>query len=187
MKEIIVGLTGASGAIVFKETIVQLSKKDIKIYVIATDNGKKVFNYELDEELEEFLLKFENVYLEENDNMFSYLASGSNNIDAMVITPCSMSSIGSIANGITNSLLIRAADVMIKEKKPLVLSIRETPLSSIHLDNLSKLANNTYIYPLVPAFYHHPKTIDDLVRDLVTRQNFYLGFKKEKIWTKGNL
>ena len=137
MKKVIIGLTGASGSIYFKKTIEILSSRDYFIHVIASDNGKKVFEYELEENFEEFITKFDNVKLEQNQNMFSQTASGSFPIDGMMIIPCSMGTVGKIANGSSDSLLIRAADVCIKEQKKLVIAFREAPLSLVHLNNLT--------------------------------------------------
>jgi flavin prenyltransferase len=104
------------------------------------------------------------------EDWFSPVASGSNPADAMVICPCSMGCVGAIAAGLADNLLERAADVMLKEKRPLVLVPRETPLSAIHLENMLKLARaGAVILPPSPGFYGHPQSVDDLVDFVVAR------------------
>jgi flavin prenyltransferase len=103
-------------------------------------------------------------------------ASGSNPADAMVVCPCTMGTLGAIAGGLADSLIERAADVMLKERRPLVLVPRETPLSAIHLENMLKLARaGASIVPPMPGFYHHPKSIDDLTDFVVARVLDQLG------------
>ena len=106
--------------------------------------------------------------------------------DAMAICPCSMGTIGAIAGGLADNLIERAADVMLKERRPLVLVPRETPLSAIHLENLLKLARmGVSIVPPMPAFYNHPQTIDDMVDHIVTRVLDQFGLPAEfaRRWT----
>jgi 4-hydroxy-3-polyprenylbenzoate decarboxylase len=106
----------------------------------------------------------------------SLLSSGSFRTDGMVVAPCSVRSVGAIAHGIADNLLLRAADVVIKERKPLVLMVRETPLSPIHLENMLALARlGVTIFPPVPAFYHRPETLDDVVDHSVARALDQLG------------
>ncbi len=172
MKKIIVGITGASGSIYFLRLMENLIKENMSIYVVASEQGKNVLKYETGVELEtqiEVWKKTNNeIYLEDNDNLFSPIASGSFGCDKMIIVPCSMSTLAEISNGITKTLLIRSADVMIKERKKLVLVPRETPLSSIHLENMLKLSNiGVTILQATPGFYNFPKTMDDLINFVV--------------------
>ncbi len=183
---VVVGLTGASGSILFKRTIEILSKQeDIRIHVIATDTGIDVFKYELDLDFNDFINKFDNVVVEDINNMFSTCASGSSNMDKMIIIPCSMGTMGKIASGTSDNLLIRCADCMLKEKKTLVLGLRETPLNNVHLSNMTLLNTmNTYLLFQVPSFYNKRNNIDDLVDDMVKRNLKYLDIKldDELIW-----
>ncbi|MGL4589224.1 MAG: UbiX family flavin prenyltransferase [Mycoplasmatales bacterium] len=176
--KLIIGLTGASGSLVFKETILELLKQpETFLYIVATKNGQQVFEYELKESFNDFILSLDQtrISLENPHNMFSTIASGSSEINGMIITPCSMGTVAKIAAGTSDNLLIRAADVIIKEQKKLVLSIRETPLSSIHLRNLQILAQtNTFILPITFSFYNHPQTLEEATNQFVQRQNSYL-------------
>ncbi|MBF7095664.1 UbiX family flavin prenyltransferase [Alkalibacter mobilis] len=168
MKKIIVGLTGASGSIYFSRVMDLLMDFDLTIHVISTKTGSEVFEFETKNKLMDKLTLWNKgratVLLEDNEDLFSKVASGSYRSDAMVIVPCSMSTLGEISNGITKNLLTRAADVMIKEKRPLILVPRETPLSSIHLKNMSILSDlGATVLAAMPGFYGHPQTLQDIV------------------------
>lgn len=174
MGKYIVGITGASGSIYGVRLIEELVKKDNEIYLVITDNGRKVLEYEMEINFEKWLQNINNnkgkLQLCLVDDMFSCIASGSFKTDGMVIVPCSMGTLSKISNGTSDNLLIRAADVMIKEKRKLILIPRETPLSSIHLKNMLFLSNlNVMIIPPMPAFYQRPKTIEDIVNITVGR------------------
>lgn len=174
MGRYIVGITGASGSIYGVKIIEELIKRNNEVYLVITDNGRKVLEYELEINFEDWLqniveksgmLKVCNI-----NDMFSSIASGSFKTDGMVIVPCSMGTLSKISSGIADTLLTRAADVMIKEKRKLILIPRETPLSSIHLQNMLFLSNlNVMIIPPMPAFYERPKTIEDIVNFTVGR------------------
>lgn len=166
------GLTGASGSPYFLELMNQLAGYEIMVHVIASDNGKKVFEYEtkLDflNEAERWKKDNPNIIIEDNQNLFSSVASGSYACDGMIILPCSMSALGQIHSGITNNLLTRAADVCIKEQRRLVLVPRETPFSAIHLRNMYELSKlNVTIMPAMPGFYNHPETLSDVISFIV--------------------
>jgi 4-hydroxy-3-polyprenylbenzoate decarboxylase len=114
------------------------------------------------------------------DEQGSAIASGSFPMDAMVIVPCSMKTLAGIRSGYADTLVLRAADVTLKERRPLVLVPRETPLSQIHLDNMLALARQgVTLVPPMPAFYNHPRTIDDIVNHLVARILDQLGLRAE--------
>lgn len=170
----IVGITGASGSIYGVRLVEELIKKGNEVYFIVTSNGKKVLEYELEIDFEEWIKSInqdrERLILCDIEDMFSLVASGSFKTDAMIIVPCSMGTLSKISSGIADNLLIRAADVMIKEKRRLILVPRETPLSSIHLKNMLVLSDlNVMILPPMPAFYQKPKTIDEIVNSTVGR------------------
>lgn len=176
MGKYIVGITGASGSIYGVRLIEELIKKDNEIYLLITKNGRKVLEYEVEINFEEWI---QNINKNKNknklklcaiDDMFSPIASGSFKTDGMIIVPCSMGTLSKISCGTSDNLLIRAADVIIKEKRKLILIPRETPLSSIHLKNMLFLSDlNVMIIPPMPAFYQKPKTIEDIVSATVGR------------------
>lgn len=174
MGRYIVGITGASGSIIGVRLIEELLKRDNEVYLVITVSGRKVLEYEVEINFQEW---FENVNKNKGtlklcniEDMFSPIASGSFKTDGMVIVPCSMGTLSKISNGTSDNLLTRAADVMIKEKRKLILIPRETPLSSIHLQNMLFLSNlNVHIIPPMPAFYQKPKTIQDIVDTTVGR------------------
>ncbi len=177
MKKIIVGLTGASGSIFFKKLIEELVINEQEIYVIATSNGEKVFEFEIKQNFNSYIqsLNYEHLHLCDINDMFNKIASGSFFIDGMVILPSSMGTIGRIASGTSDNLLIRSGDVQLKEKRKLIIAFREAPLSGIHLNNMLTLANaGAIIYPTVPAFYLFPKSIDDIISQVIGRILNYL-------------
>ena len=168
MKKIILGLTGASGSVYFVRLVQQLSQQEIELHLIASQSGEKVLQYEtgvlLKEQVKLWNQNKARIILEDNSNLFSAAASGSNRFDAMVIIPCSMSTLAKLAHGITETLLARAADVMMKERRRLVLVPRETPLSTVHLKNMAELSQlGVTILPAMPGFYSRPETMDDLI------------------------
>lgn len=174
MGKYIVGITGASGSIYGIRLIEELIKQENEVYIVITENGRKVLEFEVEMNFEQWVQNInknnEKVKLCAVDDMFSVIASGSFKIDGMVIVPCSMGTLSKISGGTSDNLLIRAADVMIKEKRKLILVPRETPLSSIHLKNMLFLSNlNVMIVPPMPAFYHKPKTVEDIVNTTVGR------------------
>jgi 4-hydroxy-3-polyprenylbenzoate decarboxylase len=118
-------------------------------------------------------------YYDEN-YMYAPIASGSVKVDAMAVIPCSMKTLASIANGFASNLIERAADVMIKEKRKLVIVPRETPLSAIHLRNMLVLAEiGCHIVPAMPAFYHHPKRVSDMVDFIAGRVLDSMGVEND--------
>lgn len=168
MKKIIVGLTGASGSIYFSRLVDELSQHELELHLVASPLGESVFEYETGitflTKAKEWSENKAKIVVEENENLFSVIASGSSHFDEMVIVPCSMSTLGKLANGITESLLTRAADVMIKERRKLILVPRETPFSTIHLQNMTELSRlGAILLPAMPGFYGKPQTMEDII------------------------
>lgn len=193
MRKIVVGITGASGSIYAKRLIEELVKKDIYINVIATEKGKQVFKYELSIDLDEWIKDikkdYEKITLENNDNLFSGVASGSNKYDTVIILPCSMGTLAEISYGLAKNLLNRTADVALKEGRKLIIVPRETPFNTIHLENMCRLSKmGASIIPAMPGFYHHPKTIDDIVDFLIGKILDYLNIENNmfKKWEGTN-
>lgn len=174
MKKYIVGITGASGSIYGVRVIEQLLELDHEVYLVLTSNGKAVLEYEVEIDFESWLDRLKKgpgkLHICNNDDLFAPIASGSFKTDGMVIVPCTMGTLSKLSNGITDNLLIRSADVMLKEKRNLVLVPRETPLNTIHLQNMLALSQmNVTILPPMPAFYNRPKSLDDLINNTVGR------------------
>jgi 4-hydroxy-3-polyprenylbenzoate decarboxylase len=115
-----------------------------------------------------------------NDDIGANVASGSYPTDAMIVIPCSMGTLAKIANGLATQLIERAADVCLKERRPLVLCVRESPLNKIHLRNLYRAADaGATIFPLIPTFYNHPATVDDMARQFAARVLAFLGLPQD--------
>lgn len=182
MGKYIIGITGASGAIYGMRLIEECLKAGHEIFLTITKSGRIVIKEELNLDLD---LNVEMIearlldYFKVSKDFFTYydidhisgaIASGSFRTDGMIVAPCSMSTVSAIAQGSSNNLLERAADVILKEGKPMILIPRETPLSAIHLENLLKLARlGVKIIPPMPSFYTHPKTVEDIVNNTVGR------------------
>jgi 4-hydroxy-3-polyprenylbenzoate decarboxylase len=172
LKKIVVGITGASGSIYAKRLIEELLIKDIYTHIICTDTGKKVMKYEtgidLEQWVEELSKQYSHLMLEDIDNLFAGVASGSYKFDAAVILPCSMGTLAEISNGLAKNLLCRVADVALKESRRLIIVPRETPFNAIHLENMLKLSRlGVTILPAMPGFYHMPQTMEDLIHFVV--------------------
>ena len=159
---IIVGITGGSGSIYALALLKILREMEIEAHLVVSDMGASVTEHECGIPLQE-LKNYCDVFYD-NHNLGAAIASGSYLLDGMAVVPCSMKTLSAIANGFSNSLLTRAADVCIKEQRRLVMVVRETPYSPIHLENMLKLAKmGVVILPASPAFYNHPQDISDLV------------------------
>lgn len=175
MKKIILAVTGASGAIYARKVAVRLlSLPEVgRIALIYSANGRTVMEFEG----ERLPSDDSRIKVFDNGDMFAPPASGSAGYDAMVIAPCSVGSAGRIAAGISSSLIERAADVMLKERRPLVLVVREAPLSTLHLRNLAALAEcGATILPASPSFYSHPADVEELCDTVAARAVELLGF-----------
>jgi len=168
-KRLIVGISGATGAIYGVRMLEVLSKvKDIETHLVMTRAAKMTIQVETPYSPKD-VEKLANVVHDIN-NVGAGIASGSFRTEGMVIAPCSMKSMGGIALSVGGDLLVRAADVILKERKRLVLLARETPLHLGHLESMVALTRmGAVIFPPVPAFYHRPKTLDDVINQTVTR------------------
>lgn len=178
--KIIVAITGASGVIYGSRLVEELKKAKPKneVYVVVSKNSELVAGYES--------VVLPNTSFDEHE-IDASIASGSFRADAMVVCPCSMKTLSAIANGYADNLISRSADVMIKEHRKLILAVRETPMSAIHLENALKLARlGVYIMPAAPGFYHNPRSIADLVDFFVGKIMDQLGIEHSlyKRWSK---
>lgn len=174
--------TGASGMPYGVRLLQCLLSAGIEVHLLVSSTAQIVIKQELDwvlpvrtQELEAFLTQYFGataglLHVYGREEWFAPVASGSNPADAMVVCPCTMGSLAAIAQGLADNLIERAADVMLKEQRKLILVPRETPYSALHLENMLKLARmGVVILPPNPGFYHHPKSIDDMVDFVVAR------------------
>lgn len=167
-RRMIVGITGASGAILGIRMLERLREFDVETHLIVSAWGTRTLEHETSWTIEE-VRRLADVVHKPGD-MGATISSGSFRTDGMVVAPCSMKTLAAIAHGYTEDLVARAADVVLKERRRLVLMARESPLSEIHLENMLKLARmGVSIVPPVPAFYNLPKTLDEAVDHMVTR------------------
>ena len=168
-KRIIVGVSGATGAQLGLECLKCLREAGAESALVLTRGAELTIEYEMDISAEEFASYADVVY--DNRNVGAAIASGSYPVDGMIVAPCSMKTLAGIANGYSDNLLLRAADVQIKEQRRLVLMVRETPLSAIHVDNMSKLARvpGVMLMPPMLTFYNGPQTVDDMVHHIVAK------------------
>lgn len=178
-KKIIVAITGASGSVYAKlllDNLLKLSSQIEKIGVVMSDNAKEVWRFELgNEEYDNYPFTF---YHKMDFN--APFASGSAKYDTMIIIPCSMGTLGRIAHGISNDLISRAADVILKERRKLVAVVRDTPFSLIHINNLKTVTEaGGIICPANPSFYSLPKTIEEVAQTVVNRVIDLAGLDSE--------
>jgi len=178
-KKIIVAVTGASGSIYalhLLDKLIALKNKPAEISLIFTENGKKVWEYEVGK----FTINSKILRLYSNDDLFASVASGSAGYDAMVIIPCTMGTLGRIASGTSDDLISRAADVMLKERKTLILVTREAPINLIHIENMKTITlAGGIIYPASPSFYSKPKTMEELEMTVVNRVLDMMGLETD--------
>ena len=167
--KVIIGISGASGAIYGWRLLERLSTHtEVELHLVLTRSGEKTLFLETGHSAADARAMAHFSYPLED--IGARLASGSHRADAMVIAPCSIHTMSAVANGISSNLLIRAADVMLKEKRKLILMVRETPFHLGHLRNMTALAEmGAIIAPPIPAFYHKPATVMDIVDHSVDR------------------
>jgi 4-hydroxy-3-polyprenylbenzoate decarboxylase len=160
--KLVIGITGSTGAIYGIRMLETLKKLNVETHLVISEWGEKCISMETDFTPE--YVKSLATNTSDEKNMASSVSSGTHKIDGMIVAPCSMKTLAAIANGYDDTLVARAAGVTIKESRKLVLMVRETPLSAIHLENMLKLARlGIVILPPVTEFYTKPKSIDDIV------------------------
>jgi flavin prenyltransferase len=190
-----VAATGASGAL-FTRAFLQATERDERIKTvnfIASDNALRVFAEELGikgrSNLVQQLIGAESkkIQAQNNDDIGGNVASGSYPTDAMIVIPCSMGTLARIAHGLAGNLIDRAADVCLKEKRPLVLCTRETPLNRVHIRNMDWAAEaGATIYPLIPTFYNQPKSFDEMAHQFACRVLQFVGLPQNDAYNWGS-
>jgi flavin prenyltransferase len=195
-KSLVLAVTGASGA-VFARRMLQMLEADARvgrIHLVISGSGLKVLREELGFEVSESAAipsrlmggaAVKTEYLLDSD-IGASIASGSYPVSGMLVIPCSTGCLAQIAHGIASTLIERAADVCLKEGRKLILAVRDTPLSRVHLKNmLAAHEAGAGIFPIIPAFYHRPQTIDDLVAQFCCRVLAYIGLEQDEqfCWT----
>src|ERR1700734_1013425 len=197
-KSITVGITGASGAI-YARTVLRLLDADPgvdRVFLVSTETGMRLLATELGivpsepKKLASLLTGTPATKIDflPNKDVGAIIASGSTTVDGMVVVPCSAGTMGAIAAGTASDLLTRAADVCLKERRPLVLCLRETPLNRIHLKNMLRVNDaGAVVMPAMPAFYYEPKTIADVVEQFAYRVLAQMGLtqKNQYRWKGG--
>ena len=179
-----VATTGASGSLFLRQLLlaVEDDKRVETVNLIASDSALRVMAEELSLRGRNNLVKqilgkaSRKIQIQSNDDIGANIASGSYPAGAMVVIPCSMGTLARIANGIAAQLIERAADVSLKERRPLVLCVRETPLNKIHIRNMYRAADaGATVYPLIPTFYNRPCNFDEMAREFANRVLAHLG------------
>lgn len=168
MERLVVGISGASGTHLACRFIRQVKEfTPCEVHAVVTEGGRLTAGYEEPELFEETLCMAD--FVHDNASLGESIASGTFKTAGMVVVPCSMKTVAGIASGYSDNLLLRAADVTLKEQRPLVLVARETPMNAIHLRNLSQLAAipNVTLMPPMMTYYHHPKSIDDMEDQII--------------------
>jgi 4-hydroxy-3-polyprenylbenzoate decarboxylase len=185
--EVTVAITGASGAIFARELLraLEADERVARVHFVATDNSLRVLAEELDisgrnDLLEKLLGATPRKTIQHADaNIGAPIASGSHPSDGMIVLPCSMGTLASIANGLADTLIARAADVTLKERRPLILCVRETPFNRIHLRNMTLAAEaGATIFPVIPAFYFKPVDSTEIARQFVYRVLAHIGLRQ---------
>jgi 4-hydroxy-3-polyprenylbenzoate decarboxylase len=189
-KTIVLGVTGASGAVFARRmlALLEADKRVGKIHLVISGSGLKVLRAELDLEVTESARiaaalaggpARKTEYLLDSD-IGASIASGSYRVDGMVVLPCTTGCLAQIANGISSTLIERAADVCLKEGRKLILAIRDTPFSRVHLENMLRAqVAGAEIFPIIPSFYHRPQKIDDLVIQFCCRVLAHLDLEQK--------
>ena len=176
---VVVGISGASGSVLARDTVEALLRRRVPVSLVCSNDAKLVWQEEMDEPFSEVLLRWSEAphftHYSIGD-MKAPVASGTFPTRGMVVVPCSMASVAAMAHGLANNLLLRAADVSLKERRRLVVVPRETPLHAIHLENMLTLARmGVVVLPPEPPFYLKPRGVDDIVGFVVSRIMVALG------------
>ena len=190
---VIIGVTGASGAILAQKTL-ELLEEDARvsrIHLVVSETGQRLFSEELGissgdlKKLPSRILGRDSKKIEtiSNKDVGASIASGSYAVDAMIVIPCTMGALAAIAGGTSDDLVSRAADVTLKEGRKLILCVRDTPFNRIHLENMLRAQQaGAVIMPVVPAFYFKPESIDEIVTQYVCRVLAQAGLPQEKMY-----
>jgi 4-hydroxy-3-polyprenylbenzoate decarboxylase len=190
---ITVGVTGASGAVLAQKalTLLEDDSRVARVHLVVTETGQRLLAEELglsSGDLKQLPSRIagratSKIEILPNKDVGASIASGSYDVDAMLVIPCSMGTLAAVASGTSDDLIARAADVMLKEGRKLVLCIRDTPFNRIHLENMLRAQQGgAVIMPVIPAFYDQPKTIDDLVMQYTCRVLAQIGLSQEKMY-----
>jgi 4-hydroxy-3-polyprenylbenzoate decarboxylase len=186
----VLAITGASGAPFATALLRRLTHEQTveQVFLLASQTGRKCLLDETGLCLEDLASRSEKICLLDENDLGAEISSGSARHGGMAVIPCSAGTLGRIASGTSDNLIIRAADVCLKERRPLVMCLRETPLNRIHIENMLRaLDAGATIMPLSPTFYHHPRTIEDLCDAFATRAMDQLGlFREDNRRWKGN-
>ena len=181
MQKLIIAITGATGAVLPVRILEKLQSRNVETHLIISEYAKLTIKQETNMKISD-LKKMANFYHNLKD-MTAVIASGSFKTDGMMIVPCSSKTMSEISCGITNSLISRAADVTLKEKRKLLLAVRETPMHTIQLENMRKLsAIGAIIFPPLPEFYTQPKTLEEVIDNMAERILSYFDAGSPKVW-----
>ncbi len=180
---LVIGITGSSGIIYGLKLLEACEELDISTDLIISPSAEKIIDFEIDKTVEDLKELATRSY--EYEDVGAPISSGSVKTDGMIIAPCTMKTLGSLANGVTDNLIIRSADVTLKEDRKLVLVPRETPVHDIHLENMTKLSRTgAKILPASPGFYHQPESIEELANFVVgkTLDQFEINHELYRSW-----
>ena len=194
--EIIVAVTGASGSVIASELLraLEADSRVARVHFVQSEHSRRVMADELGLNRQAHIIEDmlgappAKITVHDNANIGASIASGSYRTDAMIVLPCSMGTLASIANGLADSLLTHAADVCLKERRPLLLCVRETPFNRIHLRNMTLAAEaGATIFPLMPAFYNKPTDTLTMVRHFINRVLAHIGLPQPDayVWNPG--
>ena len=177
MNEIVVGISGASG-VQYGVRLLEVLRNRAEIHLIISESAKLILKIETEYDIKDVIRLASHVH--EPDDLAAVIASGSYQFEAAVIVPCSMKTLGSIANGISSTLITRVGDICLKEGRKLILVPRETPLSLVHMENMVKIKRaGAIVMPACPSFYSRPETTSEIIDVIVGRILDLLGIEHE--------